>query len=58
MKEFVFAAQRSNLGFHAIGKHQERVVMEQERNSIQVVGVVFYVGILHVHIVTLKLHEQ
>ena len=32
--------------------------MEQERNSVQVVGVVFYIGILHVHVVALKLHKQ
>ena len=32
--------------------------MEQERNSVQVIGVVFYISILHVHIVALEFHEQ
>ena len=58
MEELVLAAQCPDLGLHAVGKHQESVVMEQERNSVQVVGVVFYIGILHVHVVALKLHKQ
>ena len=32
--------------------------MEQERNSVQVISVVFYVGVLHVHVIALELHEQ
>ena len=49
MEEFIFAAQRADLGLGPVGKHKESVVIEQVRYRILIIGIVVIVGILHVY---------
>ena len=58
MKEFVLAAERAHLGFYAVGKDEESVVVEQMRNGIQIVGIVVGIGVLHIHRGLFQLHKQ
>ena len=58
VKEFVLAAERAHLGFYAVGKDEESVVVEQMRDGIQIVGVVVGIGVLHIHRGLFQLHKQ
>ena len=49
MEEFIFAAQRADLGLGPVGKHKESVVIEQVRYRILIIGIVVIVGVLHVY---------
>ena len=58
MEERIFAAQGAHLRFHAVGEHEESVVVEQVGDGVQVIPVVVRVGVLHVHRGSLQLYEQ
>ena len=58
VEEFVLAAEGAHLGLHAVGEHEEGVVVEQMRARVRIVRVVVGVGILHVHRGVFELHEQ
>ena len=49
MEEFVLAAQRTDLGLCAVGKHKESIVIEQVRYRILIIGIVVIVGVLNVY---------
>ena len=58
MEEGILAAQSTDLGFLPVGQDQESVVIKQVGDGVQIVGVIAGVGILHIHIEILQLHEQ
>ena len=58
MEKGVLAAQSTDLGFLPVGQDQESVVIKQVGDGVQIVGVVAGIGILHIHIEILQLHEQ
>ena len=58
MEEFIFAAKRSYLSLHAIGKHKEGVVVEQKRYGILVICVIICISAFNVHIIPLQFYEQ
>ena len=58
MEEFIFATKRSYLSLHAIGKHKESIVVEQERYGILVICVVICISILHINIIPLQFYKQ
>lgn len=58
MKEFILAAQRADFCFQPIGKNEECITIKELGNSIEVVGVVFNVGFLHINIGPFQLYEE
>ena len=58
VEEFVLAAEGAHLGLHAVGEHEEGIIIEQMRDRVQIVRVVVGVGVLHVHCGVFELHEQ
>ena len=58
VEELVFAAQGAHLRLHAVGEHEESVVVEQVGDGVQIIPVVVRVGVLHVHRGSLQLYEQ
>ena len=58
MEKGVLAAQSTDLGFLPVGQDQESVVIKQVGDGVQIVGVIAGVGILHIHVEILQLHEQ
>ena len=58
MEELVLAAKRAHLGFQSIGQHKEGIVIEQLRNGIEIISVIVYVGVLHIHGRLFQLDEQ
>lgn len=58
MEELIGTAKGSNLGFKTVGEHDHRVVVEDLRDCILVVGVVVAVCHIYVLVMALELHEQ
>ena len=58
MEKGILATQGAYLCLSAIGEHQKGIVVEQMGNGVQIVGIVAGIGILYIHIVILKFHEQ
>ena len=58
MEEFVLAAQRSDFRLDAVGENQERVVIEQMGDRVEIVRVIIDVGVLHVHGVLFQLNDS
>ena len=58
VEKFIFAAKRAYLRFEAVGKHHEGVEMEDLRDRLLIIRVVHRVGVLHIHVLLLQLHEQ
>ena len=58
MEKLVLAAKRAHLGFQSIGQHKKGIVIEQLRNGIEVIPIVVYVGVLHIHGGLFQLDEQ
>ena len=58
MEKLVLAAEGADLGLHAVGEHQESVVIKELRDRVQIIPVVVGVGVLHVHRGVFELHEQ
>ena len=49
VEKLVLAAKCAHLGFQSIGQHEKGIVIEQLRNSIEVIPIIVYVGVLHIH---------
>lgn len=49
VEEFIFTAQRTDLGLGAVGEHKKCVIVEQVRNRILIIRIVVIVGVLHVY---------
>ena len=58
VEELVLAAKRAHLGFQSIGQHKKGIVIEQLRNGIEVIPIVVYVGVLHIHGGLFQLDKQ
>ena len=58
VEKLVLAAKRTHLGFQSIGQHKKGIVMEQLRNGIEVIPIIVYVGVLHIHGGLFQLDEQ
>ena len=58
VEKLVLAAKRAHLGFQSIGQHKEGIVKEQLRNGIEVIPIIVYVGVLHIHGGLFQLDEQ
>ena len=58
MEKLVLAAKRTHLGFQSIGQHEKGIIVEQLRNSIEVIPIIVYVGVLHIHGGLFQLDEQ
>ena len=58
MEKLIFAAERADLGLHAVGENQESVVIEQVRDGIEIIRVVVGVSVLHVHRRVFELDEK
>ena len=58
VEKLVLAAKRAHLGFQSIGQHKEGIVIEQLRNGIEIISVIVYVGVLHIHGRLFQLDEQ
>ena len=58
MEELVGAAEGSDLGLKSVGEHDHRVVVEDLRDGVLVVGVVVAISHIHVLVVALELNEQ
>ena len=58
MEERILAAQRTDFGRAAVGEHQERVIIEQMGDGVEIVRVIIDVGVLNVHGSFFQLDEQ
>ena len=58
VEKLVLAAKRTHLGFQSIGQHKKGIVIEQLRNGIEVIPIIVYVGVLHIHGGLFQLDKQ
>ena len=58
VEKLVLAAKCTHLGFQSIGQHEKGIIVEQLRNSIEVIPIVVYVGVLHIHGGLFQLDKQ
>ena len=58
VEKLVLAAKRTHLGFQSIGQHEKGIIVEQLRNGIEVIPIVVYVGVLHIHGGLFQLDKQ
>ena len=58
VEKLVLAAKRTHLGFQSIGQHEKGIVIEQLRNGIEVIPIIVYVGVLHIHGRLFQLDKQ
>ena len=58
MEKFILTAQSTYFGFHAVGKDEKSIVVEQMWNSIQIVCIVVGISILHIHCALFQFHKQ
>ena len=58
VEEFILTAQRTDLGLHTVGEHEERIIVEQERDRVLIIGVVLRICVLDIYIIPLQLDEK